>query len=199
MNTDDVRAELDRIGTDPSRYSLKGGTPDDGFALKREGGRWIVYYSERGGRYNIETFTTEYAACRYLLSLLTGTDFYLDDPSDGQQNRGGDTDHGSQTRTPDDPGQRLWACAQPARQRRPVRCRWGNHNRPRCPTARKVSNPDSQPAPAQPRPSPGHRAQPHGVSGPTGPDPGANDDLVLPLCSQSNEHLREEPLTHDFG
>jgi hypothetical protein len=33
-------------------------------------------------------------------------------------------------------------------------------------------------------PPPGHRAQPRGVSGPTGPDPGTNDDLVLPFCSK---------------
>jgi hypothetical protein len=48
MNTDDVRAELDRIGTDPSRYSLKGETPDDGFALKREGGSSTTASTEAG-------------------------------------------------------------------------------------------------------------------------------------------------------
>ena len=45
--------------------------------MTREGSRWIVYYSERGGRYGIERFTTEDAACRRLLSHLTGTDVNL--------------------------------------------------------------------------------------------------------------------------
>lgn len=75
VNIRDLQAELDRLDIDPSRYSLNGGTPEDGFAMTREGSRWIVYYSERGGRYDIEVFTTEDAACRRLLSHLAGTDF----------------------------------------------------------------------------------------------------------------------------
>ncbi|WP_020519403.1 hypothetical protein [Catelliglobosispora koreensis] len=51
--------------------SLKGGRPDDGFAIKREGAKWIVYYSERGGRSNIEKFDSEDAACRRLWTLVT--------------------------------------------------------------------------------------------------------------------------------
>jgi hypothetical protein len=80
VDTEALRAELDRLGIDPSRYSLKGGALEDGFAMKREGRRWIVYYSERGGRYDIEKFTTEDAACRWLLSRLTGTDFLRPPP-----------------------------------------------------------------------------------------------------------------------
>jgi len=78
-----LQAELDRMGVNPSRYSLKGGTPEDGFSIKSQGREWIVYYSERGGRYNIEKFATEHAACRRLLSLLTGdTDAPTEDPGD---------------------------------------------------------------------------------------------------------------------
>ncbi|GAA2532465.1 hypothetical protein [Pilimelia columellifera] len=79
MNVEDLRNELVRRDVDPSRYSLKGGTPDDGFALKRQGAGWIVYYSERGGRYGVERFTTEHAACRYLLNRLMGTHVDLDE------------------------------------------------------------------------------------------------------------------------
>jgi hypothetical protein len=59
---------------DPSRSSLKGGRPEDGFAIKREGRRWIGYYSERGGRYGIEKLPIEDAACRRLLVRLTETE-----------------------------------------------------------------------------------------------------------------------------
>jgi hypothetical protein len=69
-----LKAELDRLGVDPSRYSVKGGRPEDGFAIKREGRRWIGYYSERGGRYQVEKFLTEDAARRWLLDRLTETE-----------------------------------------------------------------------------------------------------------------------------
>ena len=96
MDTGDLRVELDRLGIDPSRYSLKGGRPDQGFAMKREGRKWIVYYSERGGRYDIEKFTTEDAACRWLISRLTGADFHLEGPTDRPQHNS-DAAHSSPT------------------------------------------------------------------------------------------------------
>jgi hypothetical protein len=80
MNMADLAAELQRLGIDPARYSLHGGLPNDGFAIGREGKRWRVYYSERGGRYNIEKFPTEDEACRRMLALLVNT---LGDPAGG--------------------------------------------------------------------------------------------------------------------
>lgn len=73
MDLTDLAAELQRLGMDPERYSLRGGLPDDGFAIGREGKRWRVYYSERGGRYNIEKFPTEDEACRRMLALMVNT------------------------------------------------------------------------------------------------------------------------------
>jgi hypothetical protein len=55
---------------DPARFSVRGGLPDDGFAVGREGAQWRVYYSERGGRYNVEKFPTEDEACRRMLALM---------------------------------------------------------------------------------------------------------------------------------
>jgi hypothetical protein len=72
VNIHELQAELDRRSVHPSRYSLHGGTPEDGFAITREGNKWLVYYSERGGRYDFEEFDIEDAACRALLSRLTG-------------------------------------------------------------------------------------------------------------------------------
>jgi hypothetical protein len=74
VNLDDLQAELDRLGVDRSHYSLRGGRPEGGFAIKREGRRWIVYYSERGGRSGIEKHDSLDAACRRLLQLLIGQD-----------------------------------------------------------------------------------------------------------------------------
>ena len=73
MNVAELAAELQRLGMDPARYSLRGGLPDDGFAVGREGKRWRVYYSERGARYNIERSPTEDEACRRMLRLMVNT------------------------------------------------------------------------------------------------------------------------------
>jgi hypothetical protein len=70
MNMAELAAELQRLGMDPARYSVRGGLPDDGFAVGREGKKWRVYYSERGGRYNVEKFPTEDEACRRMLALM---------------------------------------------------------------------------------------------------------------------------------
>lgn len=70
MDIATLRVALDQLGIEPSRYSLHGGRPDQAYAIKREGKRWIVYYCERGGRSDIERFATEDEACRRLLSRL---------------------------------------------------------------------------------------------------------------------------------
>jgi len=71
VDTDGLRAELDRLGVERSWYTLKGHGPVDGYALKREGKSWIVFYAERGNRSEIERFSTEDLACRELLRRLT--------------------------------------------------------------------------------------------------------------------------------
>jgi hypothetical protein len=73
MNMADLAAELQRLGMDPARYRLHGGLPNDGFAIGRQGKQWRVYYSERGGRYNIEKFPTEGEARERILALMVNT------------------------------------------------------------------------------------------------------------------------------
>jgi hypothetical protein len=44
------------------------------FVLERKNGRWAVYYTERGERFDEQTFETEDEACRYILDHLLSTD-----------------------------------------------------------------------------------------------------------------------------
>ena len=73
------RRELERVlrseGIREDAYSLEGGLPPERYCLANEGVGWIVYYSERGIRTGLQQFTSESAACQYLLNALR------DDPS----------------------------------------------------------------------------------------------------------------------
>jgi hypothetical protein len=68
------RQELERLlrdeGIDERAYSLDGGMPPERLCLALEGPRWVVYYSERGIRTGLHRFTSESAACQYLLTRL---------------------------------------------------------------------------------------------------------------------------------
>ena len=70
MDRNQLAATLQREGIRPDAYALNGGHPSEAYVLDREGGRWIVYYSERGLRTGLESFIDEADACRHLLALL---------------------------------------------------------------------------------------------------------------------------------
>lgn len=75
MDRDELRRILDSEGVRADAYSLQGGLEEDRLCLDEVHGSWIVYYVERGKRWNERSFETEDVACKYLLRLL------LDDPS----------------------------------------------------------------------------------------------------------------------
>ena len=51
-------------------YSLNGGLPYDKYCLSQNNGLWEVYYSERGGKFKLKTFTSEKNACEYFYKWL---------------------------------------------------------------------------------------------------------------------------------
>lgn len=69
MTLSDLSAMLVQEGIPNNRYSLKGGLPSDSLCIDKEE-KWIVYYSDRGHRYQLMKFETEDAACRYLYTEL---------------------------------------------------------------------------------------------------------------------------------
>lgn len=66
----DLKAELDRLGISPSRYSLDGGLPDCQYTIARHGLTWYVYYSERGNVTWQRLCPTEEEACEVLVQAL---------------------------------------------------------------------------------------------------------------------------------
>ena len=70
MNKDELKRTLDAEGFNPSVYSLEGGLPNDRLCLSHEQGRWCVYYTERGERFDEQWFDSESDACQRLLSEL---------------------------------------------------------------------------------------------------------------------------------
>lgn len=70
MNKVELKRVLDSEGFNPRVYSLDGGLSNDTLCLTHEGGRWGVYYTERGVRFDEQWFDSESAACERLLSEL---------------------------------------------------------------------------------------------------------------------------------
>jgi hypothetical protein len=74
MNREELKKALDKEGVNPHYYSLNGlaGGPYDGTSiLEKEGNKWLVYYFERGSKWDMQIFLTEDEACRYMFRILT--------------------------------------------------------------------------------------------------------------------------------
>ena len=71
MNRSALRAALDAAHVSPRSYSLDGGLANDTVCLESvPSGHWLVYYTERGSRFDEIEFGSEHDACRYLLGLF---------------------------------------------------------------------------------------------------------------------------------
>ena len=51
-------------------YSLGGGLPYDKYCLSNSNGIWEVYYSERGGKFQLKEFDSEEEACEYFYKWI---------------------------------------------------------------------------------------------------------------------------------
>ncbi len=70
MNREQLREVLKAGGYRDNAYNLDGGLLDDRLTIDQVGGQWIVYYSERGKRWDERVFPDEQSACNHLLDLL---------------------------------------------------------------------------------------------------------------------------------
>ena len=70
MNKNELKQILQLEGFDPRVYSLEGGLANDRLCLVHEGGRWCVYYTERGVRFDEQWFDSEDEACKRMLAAL---------------------------------------------------------------------------------------------------------------------------------
>jgi hypothetical protein len=70
MDREELRDILVKEGIRADAYSLEGGLREDRLTIDSVGHRWVVYYVERGRRWNERYFSDQDTACRHLLELL---------------------------------------------------------------------------------------------------------------------------------
>lgn len=71
MNIEELKSVLIEKGVPHDMYSISiGGFPNEAFCLVENGGKWEVYYSERGKKRGDKFFSLESDACEYLLKKL---------------------------------------------------------------------------------------------------------------------------------
>ena len=74
LTRDSLASLLDRLGVQPTAYSLYGAHLDDATVIdhRREG--WVVFHSERGDEFGLVSCATEAEACLELLDRVTSED-----------------------------------------------------------------------------------------------------------------------------
>jgi hypothetical protein len=71
MTVSDLKARLVREGFRPDVYSINGQLPSyEGLILEGSGIRWKIDHFERGVRRELESLTSEEAACDRMYELL---------------------------------------------------------------------------------------------------------------------------------
>lgn len=70
MKVSELLAYLESKHVPADSFSLNGGMPNEAYCIDREGGQWAVYYSERGLRTGLISFSSEEEACDHFVSLL---------------------------------------------------------------------------------------------------------------------------------
>ena len=69
MDKTELRLRLEASGIRADSYSLNGPS-EEAYCLGSAGGRWEVYYFERGIETGKREFTSEAQACEHLLTVL---------------------------------------------------------------------------------------------------------------------------------
>ncbi|WP_370089003.1 hypothetical protein [Ekhidna sp.] len=69
MNTEQLHANLVRLEIPHWTYQLYDGPIDDRLVLEERKGKWLVYFSERGGKHNLSTFDSEPEACDHFFEM----------------------------------------------------------------------------------------------------------------------------------
>ncbi len=73
MNTSKLNEKLKGLNIPKDAYSLQGGFPNESFCIGEDNGVWETYYSERGNKTGLKTFTNEKEACEYFLLWMQKT------------------------------------------------------------------------------------------------------------------------------
>ena len=72
MNVAKLREELARRNVDEARFRIMEPPGDSTMCIRKQGKVWLVYYFERGSKWDLKRFGDEDLACRYFLDQLVG-------------------------------------------------------------------------------------------------------------------------------
>lgn len=75
MNISELKQVLLEQNVAHGTYSLEGGLPSEKLCISFDNGLWSVYYSEKGIKTGLRTFTSESAACLFFYRMLTDNTF----------------------------------------------------------------------------------------------------------------------------
>lgn len=71
MNIKQLEKLFIRSEVPKDAYSFSGGLPNEAYCMNRtEGGKWEVYYSERGQKTGLQVFEDEPGACLEMIRRL---------------------------------------------------------------------------------------------------------------------------------
>lgn len=70
MDVDGVREILQRLKVDELDYRVLDAPGDSTWCIRKQGSTWLVFFFERGRKYDLERFQNEHSACEYFLNKL---------------------------------------------------------------------------------------------------------------------------------
>jgi hypothetical protein len=70
MNNSELRLLLSKENFDPMSYRILENPDESTWCLERKGKTWLVFYFERGTKWELNRFKDEGAACEYFYNRI---------------------------------------------------------------------------------------------------------------------------------
>jgi hypothetical protein len=71
MDISALRMTLSERGIDPQDYRVEDAPGESTWCIRKQGKAWLVFYFERGTKWELQRFKTEASACEYFLNRVT--------------------------------------------------------------------------------------------------------------------------------
>lgn len=71
MDVSELRATLSERGVDPRSYRVLDAPDESTWCIRKQGKTWLVFFFERGTKWELQRFKSETSACEYFLHRVT--------------------------------------------------------------------------------------------------------------------------------
>ena len=75
MKISELNEKLTKNGISKQAYSLNNGPLIEGYFLEKIGDSWVVYYSEKGMKIDLNVFYSEELACEFFYIYISVDDY----------------------------------------------------------------------------------------------------------------------------